>query len=74
MQLIDLVTRDYNTMSAADFEKAYDECRDVFEETKQKTDAEEEEKMQEDFMAKLELENSQGGLLKPKSHLSNEPK
>lgn len=70
MQLIDLVTRDYNTMSAEDFEKCYDECRETFEETKQKTDAEEEEKMQDDFMEKLALENAQGKHLNPKN-LSN---
>ena len=64
LQLIDLVTRDYNTMSATDFEKAYDECSAVFEETKQKTDAEEEEKMQDDFVAKMQLEQAVGNHLK----------
>jgi serine/threonine protein kinase len=51
IELIDLVTQPYNTMEEEEFEVKYSEVKVIWEEQKLKNDEEEEQKLQDQFLA-----------------------
>jgi hypothetical protein len=57
IELIEFVTMPYNTMETEEFDKKYEDVKAVWEEQKSKTDEEEEQKLQEQFLAQMDIKD-----------------